>query len=471
MAFGNAITGDVVNAGAVAVNTAGNLSTSGKLKAGSYSGIASVGTALTGVDAGNYSFAGATGNYVVNKASASAVIAAGASVYGAALAPGAVSLAGLLGGDVVNTAGAVVATAGNLSTSGKLKAGTYGSAETLASPALSGTDAGNYALANPAVTGSYSVSKLALGGSIAAGASDYGAALAPGAVALTGQVSGDVVNAGAVAVNTAGNLSTSGKLNAGSYSGIESVGTALTGVDAGNYSFAGAVGNYVATPASLTITYTATPSTSIYGTTPLVGGSTSAVGLVSGDQLTGSAVFATNGTTKSNIASYGVTGSGLGASANYTLINAQAATNASALTITPRALSITADPQSRLVGLANPALTYMVGTATATTGLVIGDALTGSLATVANPASAVGLYAINLGSVAASVNYVIIYVGAFLNVKPPLQQSLTTFIGGTPVTSTPLSQPACAPAAVSQTLIQNGQTVITNSAGGGGCGQ
>src|ERR1035437_9340904 len=59
--LGTVISGDVVSAGTVTVNTAGHTSTSNHLKAGSYTGIESVST-LSGTDAANYSFTGATGN-------------------------------------------------------------------------------------------------------------------------------------------------------------------------------------------------------------------------------------------------------------------------------------------------------------------------------------------------------------------------------------------------------------------------
>src|SRR3546814_12639598 len=60
--------------------------------------------------------------------------------------------------------------------------------------------------------------------------------------------------------------------------------------------------------------------------------------------------------------SYAVAGSGLaGDSGNYRFSFVQDATNATALSITPRALTVTADVLSRIYGDANPALTYRVG--------------------------------------------------------------------------------------------------------------
>ncbi|MEA2991161.1 MAG: hypothetical protein QOD40_81, partial [Alphaproteobacteria bacterium] len=68
------------------------------------------------------------------------------------------------------------------------------------------------------------------------------------------------------------------------------------------------------------------------------------------------------------------------------------------------------DAQSRLYGAANPTLTY------ASSGLVNGDTLSGLLATPATATSNVGAYAITQGTLAASSNYALTYVGANLAV-------------------------------------------------------
>ncbi|MDE2043012.1 MAG: hypothetical protein KGJ05_08060, partial [Alphaproteobacteria bacterium] len=102
------------------------------------------------------------------------------------------------------------------------------------------------------------------------------------------------------------------------------------------------------TPAPLTITYTATPATSIYGAAlaPLAG-SESAAGLVNGQTLaqvtSGTATWSTTATSASVAGSYPITGSGLtGISHNYTYGFIQAPGNATALTITPQ-ISCTGD--------------------------------------------------------------------------------------------------------------------------------
>ena len=82
--------------------------------------------------------------------------------------------------------------------------------------------------------------------------------------------------------------------------------------------------------------------------------------------------------------------------------------------IARRVLTVRADAKSRPQGEANPPLTYTIGGL----GLVAGDNLTGALSTNATTASAPGSYAIEQGSLNASANYDLTYVGASLVVRP-----------------------------------------------------
>ena len=232
LSWRNLVNGDAVSASVSLVSPV--LSTSGHVKAGSYQQTASA--TLTGTDSGNYSFAGYTTpgtNYTVTRLALTGSIAPGSSVYGSALMPGAASFTNALANDVLGTATVLVNTAGHASTSGNLKASSYAGIESVS--ALSGADASNYTFAN--LHGDYTVSALALTGSIAAGSSVYGSTLAPGAASFTNALAGDMLGTATVAVNTTGRTSTGGKLKAGSYTGIESV-TALSGADASNYTFA-----------------------------------------------------------------------------------------------------------------------------------------------------------------------------------------------------------------------------------------
>ena len=83
---------------------------------------------------------------------------------------------------------------------------------------------------------------------------------------------------------------------------------------------------------------------------------------VNGDTLSGA--LATSATTASNVGIYGIRQGTLAASSNYALNYASAN-----LTVTQRAITVTADAKSRAYGDVNPALTYQVGGS----GLVNGD--------------------------------------------------------------------------------------------------
>nr|WP_246427189.1 MBG domain-containing protein [Sphingopyxis panaciterrulae] len=200
-----------------------------------------------------------------------------------------------------------------------------------------------------------------------------------------------------------------------------------------NYALSYTGATLIIDPAALTVTYAAAPATSIYGNMPSLTGTVRAVGLKNGDTLAavtnGAAAWTSPGGPTSDIGSYAVAGSGLaGDSGNYRFSFVQDATNATALSITPRALTVTADVLSRIYGDANPALTYRVGGL----GLVNGDTLTGALATAATTASDVGAYAIAQGSLSATSNYALTYQAADLTVTPA---DLIVTYGATPVSS------------------------------------
>ncbi len=230
-----------------------------------------------------------------------------------------------------------------------------------------------------------------------------------GSVSSSGLVNGDVLGGTASWATTA-----SGTSNVGSYA---ITGSSITASSNYTISASQAAANATAltiTPRALSVVYTATPSSSIYGDTPAgLTGSVSSSGLVNGDVLGGTASWATTASGTSNVGSYAITGSGI-ANSNYTISASQAAANATALTITPRMITVTANAQQRITGLANPVLTYGI----TSSNLVNGDTLTGGLATVADLFSTPGDYAITQGTLAATPNYALTYVGAVLKVTP-----------------------------------------------------
>ncbi|WFU19654.1 MBG domain-containing protein [Bradyrhizobium sp. CB3481] len=219
--------------------------------------------------------------------------------------------------------------------------------------------------------------------------------------ALTWQVGG----AGLVNGDTlSGGLATSATStsNVGAY-GIGQGTLAASANYALNYTSA----NLTVTPRAITVTAEAKSRT--YGdANPALTWQVGGAGLVNGDTLSGA--LATSATTASNVGTYGITQGTLAASSNYTV----SSFTGGSLTVSPRAITVTADAKSRAYGDANPALTWRVGGA----GLANGDTLSGLLATSATTSSAAGIYGITQGTLAASSNYAFSFVGANLTVTP-----------------------------------------------------
>ncbi|MFO0804034.1 MAG: LamG-like jellyroll fold domain-containing protein [Gemmataceae bacterium] len=153
-----------------------------------------------------------------------------------------------------------------------------------------------------------------------------------------------------------------------------------------------------------TLTVTADGKTKVYGSAnpPLT---STLSGFVNGDTagvVSGSAALATSATSASGVGSYTITAAlGTLSAANYDF----AFVNGT-LAITPRAITVTADPKTKVAGTADPALTYQVTSGS----LVNGDVFSGSLARVSG--EVVGTYAILQGTLTLGVNYAITYVGA-----------------------------------------------------------
>ncbi len=127
-----------------------------------------------------------------------------------------------------------------------------------------------------------------------------------------------------------------------------------------------------------------------------------AAGLLAGDTLSGG-LSREQG---ENVGGYGINQGSLQASSDY-----QLAYSSANLTVSPRALSVVADPQAKLLGELDPVLTYT------SSGLVNADTLTGGLGRIIG--EAVGRYAITQGTLKASPNYRLTYTGADLTIKAP----------------------------------------------------
>ncbi|SAI65314.1 Heme:hemopexin utilization protein A [Bordetella ansorpii] len=167
----------------------------------------------------------------------------------------------------------------------------------------------------------------------------------------------------------------------------------------------------VITPRTISVTVTADGK--VYDATRAATGSVGLAGVLFGDAVTadGRFLFAdVNAGTGKRVDVSDIVLAG-GKAGNYVLASNTAATSAD---ITPRVLVVTANGLSRQYGDDNPLLTYLLGGQ----GLVGGDTLGGALATTATARSDVGSYGIAQGTLAASSNYEVRYVGANLLVTP-----------------------------------------------------
>jgi len=292
VSFGNILVGDLVNSTASLVNPA--FSTSGNLAAGSYAQTASP---ITGTDAGNYSFAGYTtpgNNYTVNPLTITVTgLSAASKVYNGN------NIAGLNGtasiAPITNDAVTLVGT--GTGTFADANVGT-GKAVAVSGYTLTGADAGDYSLSEPAgltanisqlasvtwiggATGNWSSAANWLGGAVP----DYANVAAviipsgktvtydsgvPGTTMLT-----SLTDSGTL-VMAAGNLSTTGNLSAAGYKqsgGTLDVGGTLSinsntaavtlgNIDAGSLDITSRTGN---------ITQVASTAVDVTGATTLTG--------------------------------------------------------------------------------------------------------------------------------------------------------------------------------------------------------
>jgi hypothetical protein len=176
----------------------------------------------------------------------------------------------------------------------------------------------------------------------------------------------------------------------------------LTGGSDTNYSLVLSNGTLTVTLAALTVT--ADSQSKVYGDNdPTLTYKITSGALLNGDSLAGTLTRVAG----EDVGSYAIQQGSLAASTNYTLTFVS--TN---LTISTRAITVTADPKSKTYGDSDPALTAQV-----TSGSLVGsDSLSGSLTRAAG--ENVGTYAIQQGTLAASANYNLTYVGANLTINP-----------------------------------------------------
>jgi filamentous hemagglutinin family protein len=216
---------------------------------------------------------------------------------------------------------------------------------------------------------------------------------------LTWTVSeGDLVNGDTLS----GTLST----EATALSGVGDYAIAQGTLDDANYAITFEEGTLTVNRRAITVT--ADDGSKIYGdANPHLTWSITDGDLVNGDALSGDLATEVDATT--SVGSYDIGQGTLAASDNYELTY-----ETGTLTVERRAVTITADDQSRLFGFDNPALSWRI-----TAGdLVNGDAVSGVLSTDAEPLSLIGTYAIEQGTLGLSPNYDLSFVAGTIAVTP-----------------------------------------------------
>jgi len=227
-----------------------------------------------------------------------------------------------------------------------------------------------------------------------------GSTSATGSITLNGVVSGDTVD-------TSGTAFTFSDKNAGAGKTVNVSGTTLTGTDAGNYSLTVPVG-VVANILRKAITGTVAIDDKTYDGTTDSTGTISLQGVVDGDAVGAGGTFTfadrNAGTDKTvNVTGVMLTGADAG---NYS-VTVDGATLADIL---QRAITVTAEPRSKTSGAPDPSLTWTVTEGS----LVEGDSLAGVLTRA--PGEAVGHYAVTQGTLDASSNYRLTFVGSTLTI-------------------------------------------------------
>jgi filamentous hemagglutinin family protein len=389
--------------GSVTESSAG---TSATANVGSYAVGASNATGGT-FNAGNYTITYANGNLMVTPAPLTVTASDASKVYGQTP-----TLTGFTGSGLQNgeTIGSVTETS-----TGTSAAANVGSYAIGASNATGGTfNAGNYTITY--ADGSLVISPAALTVTADNASKVYGQTPTLTGFTSSGLQNGETI--GSVTESSAGTSATS-SVAGGPYA--ISAGNATGGTfNAGNYTITYANGSLVVTPA--TLTYTADAANRTYGVAnPTLGGTLT--GFVNGETptsaTTGTLTWATSATNTSNVGSYAIDGSGFTAN-NGNYVFAQAAGNSSALTVTPAALTVTADNASKVYGQTPTLMGFT------SSGLQNGETIgsvTESSAGASAPAN-VGSYAIGASNATGGTfeagNYTITYVNGSLVVTPAM---------------------------------------------------
>ena len=309
-------------------------------------------------------------------------------------------------------AGANVSLAGGTAVFDTKHVGT-GKAVTATGLTLSGADAARYVLSSTSAATTADVTALGLTvAGVIASNKPYDATtvatLNVGGASLSGAIGGDPVTL--VTTSAAGSFDTP---EPGIGKTVTISGLTLGGASAGNYSVTQPVTTANITGAVVT-PFIAAAGKAYDATTAVVLTNQGLLGVLPADVANVTLVI---GAAAFDTASAGVgkpvtaTGLSLSGSAafKYALASPSAITTA---TITPLAITVTADAQTKVIGDPEPVFTYVVTSGA----LLAGDGFTGAPARAAG--ETVGTYAIGTGTLTAGVSYTQTFVGADLTITP-----------------------------------------------------
>ncbi len=203
-------------------------------------------------------------------------------------------------------------------------------------------------------------------------------------------------------VTLTGGTATFADANVGTAKTVTATGLTLSGTTAGNYQLSSTSATATADITAAPITVTADAKSKLYGDTdPALTYQVTSGSLATGDSFTGALTRVAD----ENAGTHAIQQGTLALTSNYNLTYVGAN-----LTITARAITVTADAKGKLYGDTDPALTYQVTSGS----LATGDSFTGALTRLAGENA--GTYAIQQGTLALTSNYSLTYVGANLRI-------------------------------------------------------
>ncbi len=292
---------------------------------------------------GNYSLSFVNGSLVIDKAALTVTAGNASKSYGQTPTLTAFSSTGLQNAETI---GSVTESSAGSAATASVSGGPY--AITPGGATGGSFNAGNYSISY--ANGSLTVTPAALTVTAGNASKSYGQTPTLSAFSSTGLQNAETI--GSVTETSAGRAATA-SVSGGPYT--ITPGSATGGsFDAGNYSIGYANGSLTVTPAALTVT-AGNASKSYDGLAYTGGNGVVYAGFVNnetGSLLGGTLAYAGSSQGATNASSYILTPNGLTAGSNYSLTFIDGS-----LVINKAHLTVTADDKSRIVGLANPALT------------------------------------------------------------------------------------------------------------------